>query len=394
MSINEKEYTARRITSTPNEDYNESQSCEPISTHNDTKTPVSLLQELCVRRRQTPKYEIVQQEGAAHEPTFKYRVTVGEAVATGSGSSKIKAKHDAAKNLYMQLETQNNTTKITDNNYLSTTKEKNIHVERSSFCCQSNCSSVVNRSILNQSNISDEKNPISELQDLMQRQKMASLKYVDVCEEGAAHSRIFYVICIVEARYCEAGFGTTKKAAKKQAATKILNILSPPRTINNNEIQIMAKPTVDDSFAPPLRRPYRNHEKSQAYEKSLLTYEWINKANNSNTTEWSMSDLLRKFILSNDSREKIMSLQDENIDLSSIEDPETYLKEIAEQQKFKLTFSDIDNPTNSNHCQCLVQLIIAKSAVAVIFGTSHVSLELARINAARNSLKFIRLITK
>ena len=40
-------------------------------------------QELYVRQGITPKYDLVQIEGAVHEPTFKYRVTVGEAVATG-----------------------------------------------------------------------------------------------------------------------------------------------------------------------------------------------------------------------------------------------------------------------------------------------------------------------
>merc|ERR1712110_1352632 len=79
------------------------------------KTPVSLLQELYVRKGITPKYDLVQIEGAVHEPTFKYRVTVGEAVATGSGSTKPKAKHDAAKNILMKLETKNNITSVTEN---------------------------------------------------------------------------------------------------------------------------------------------------------------------------------------------------------------------------------------------------------------------------------------
>merc|ERR1712025_1326440 len=63
------------------------------------KTPVSLLQELYVRRGVTPKYDLVQIEGQVHEPTFKYRVTVGEFVATGCGQSKKKAKHSAAKSI-------------------------------------------------------------------------------------------------------------------------------------------------------------------------------------------------------------------------------------------------------------------------------------------------------
>ena len=70
---------------------------------NAAKTPVSLLQELYVRRGLTPKYDLVQIEGAVHEPTFKYRVTIGEFVATGCGQSKKKAKHSAAKSILDKL---------------------------------------------------------------------------------------------------------------------------------------------------------------------------------------------------------------------------------------------------------------------------------------------------
>merc|ERR1719288_508552 len=75
----------------------ENLSSKPSSITNVQKTPVSLLQELYVRQGITPKYDLVQIEGAVHEPTFKYRVTVGDAVATGIGKSKKKAKSEAAK---------------------------------------------------------------------------------------------------------------------------------------------------------------------------------------------------------------------------------------------------------------------------------------------------------
>ena len=45
-----------------------------------SKTPVSVLQELLSRRGSTPNYELVQIEGAIHEPTFRYRVTVADVV--------------------------------------------------------------------------------------------------------------------------------------------------------------------------------------------------------------------------------------------------------------------------------------------------------------------------
>ena len=46
---------------------------------------------------------VSQIEGAVHEPTFKYRVSVGEVYATGSGQSKKKAKHEAAKAILTKL---------------------------------------------------------------------------------------------------------------------------------------------------------------------------------------------------------------------------------------------------------------------------------------------------
>jgi len=47
-----------------------------------SKTPVSVLQELLSRRGTIPKYELVQIEGAIHEPTFRYRVTVADVVGS------------------------------------------------------------------------------------------------------------------------------------------------------------------------------------------------------------------------------------------------------------------------------------------------------------------------
>lgn len=42
------------------------------------KTPVSVLQEVLSKRGITPSYELVQIEGAIHEPTFRYRVSFND----------------------------------------------------------------------------------------------------------------------------------------------------------------------------------------------------------------------------------------------------------------------------------------------------------------------------
>ena len=54
---------------------------------------VGALQERFQSRGITPQYRLVQVEGAStHDPTFSYEVIVGNLIATGSGSSKQRAK--------------------------------------------------------------------------------------------------------------------------------------------------------------------------------------------------------------------------------------------------------------------------------------------------------------
>jgi hypothetical protein len=42
------------------------------------KTPVSILQEMCIRTGDALQYELIHDGGGSHEPLFKYRVLVGE----------------------------------------------------------------------------------------------------------------------------------------------------------------------------------------------------------------------------------------------------------------------------------------------------------------------------
>ena len=78
-------------------------SVQPSSTFTVPKNPVSILQEIYVAEGITPRYDLIQIEGKVHEPTFKFRVTVGEIVALGSGNSKKIAKHEAARNILRKI---------------------------------------------------------------------------------------------------------------------------------------------------------------------------------------------------------------------------------------------------------------------------------------------------
>ena len=69
------------------------------------ENPKSLLQEKTQADvRETPRYELVSEEGPAHAPTFRSNCVVGEkVVGTGVGSSKKEAESNAAADALMNM---------------------------------------------------------------------------------------------------------------------------------------------------------------------------------------------------------------------------------------------------------------------------------------------------
>jgi ribonuclease-3 len=62
------------------------------------KDPKTALQEWALKRAlPLPAYDVVEQAGPSHAPTFVIRATVGDASATGTAGSKRGAEQDAAK---------------------------------------------------------------------------------------------------------------------------------------------------------------------------------------------------------------------------------------------------------------------------------------------------------
>ncbi|XP_015108998.1 interferon-inducible double-stranded RNA-dependent protein kinase activator A homolog isoform X3 [Diachasma alloeum] len=176
-----------------------------------TKTPVSVLQELLSRRGTTPKYELVQIEGAVHEPTFRYRVTVADVVdpivsAMGTGRSKKDAKHAAAKAVLDKLigvNTETPETPIPN----SIPETQNIQDMQGSYGEEK----VIN-------------NPIGSLQEMCMSRHWPPPKYTMEGEAGLPHERQFTIVCSM-LKYRQVGQGKSKKLAKRQAAHKMWQTL-------------------------------------------------------------------------------------------------------------------------------------------------------------------------
>ncbi|KAG5674542.1 hypothetical protein PVAND_004502 [Polypedilum vanderplanki] len=183
------------------------------------KTPISILQELLSRRGITPNYELVQIEGAVHEPSFRYRVSFNDKDAMGVGRSKKEAKHAAAKALIDKLTGMN----ISDQFYQ----------QKGSF---NNNGGTGGAATGNQS--FDEKNstgnPIGILQELCMQRHWPPPQYEVEVEIGLPHCREFTIACCV-LKFREVGTGKSKKVAKRQAAQRMWERLQN-QSLDQNEI--------------------------------------------------------------------------------------------------------------------------------------------------------------
>ncbi|XP_060581095.1 RISC-loading complex subunit tarbp2-like isoform X2 [Ruditapes philippinarum] len=164
------------------------------------KTPISYLQELCTKRGITPQYDLVANEGAVHEPTFIMRVTVGEISANGKGSSKKKAKHNAAQAALNQV----------------------LGVANGQAGAGGDA--VVNNITPSPGAVEGDGvgNPVGELQELTQKKLMKPPIYEFTSEQGPPHQKEF--VCIVKlGKIQETGSARSKKTAKRIAAQNMLN---------------------------------------------------------------------------------------------------------------------------------------------------------------------------
>jgi len=312
---------------------------------NAAKTPVSLLQELYVRRGLTPKYDLVQIEGQVHEPTFKYRVTIGEFVATGCGQSKKKAKHDAAKAILDKLRGA----------------QESGHAPMG----QPPIPDLASK-ILSPYDDGIQGNPVGTLQEMCMGRRWPPPTYELNHEEGLPHERMFTIHCVIEDRYTETGTGKSKKLAKRQAANKMIQKLRELPMENEDAFANID----EDELAQGLA-----HRLSQTREsgKGLSHSQQVSKFHK--TLKSSQGDVL-------------CSLKE--LTLKEVEDCVTMLEDIGKEQQFEVTFVEVEEESKRGLSQCMVQM--STLPVSVCYGQGE-DPEAAKQSAARDALDYLKLMT-
>ncbi|XP_023298829.1 interferon-inducible double-stranded RNA-dependent protein kinase activator A homolog isoform X2 [Lucilia cuprina] len=192
------------------------------------KTPVSLLQELLSRRGITPSYELVQIEGAIHEPTFRYRVSFNDKdvpfTAMGAGRSKKEAKHSAARALIDKL-----------------TGVQLPEPQTSPAGSNAAAGMDGNANAAGSGGDGADKivgNPIGWLQEMCMSRRWPPPNYETETEVGLPHERLFTIACTI-LNFREVGKGKSKKIAKRTAAHKMWTRLQETPIDNNQLVETM-----------------------------------------------------------------------------------------------------------------------------------------------------------
>ncbi|CAF2598835.1 unnamed protein product [Rotaria sp. Silwood2] len=178
------------------------------------KTPISFLQEICFRIHATPTYSLCPSEAqcTSNEPAFLYRVLVDDMIAFGKGSSKKRAKHKAALCMIEQCYAK---LKLADSLLVKTIEQY--------FLLKPLQTSNTSDDIMNNG---EKSNPIGKLQELTQKNWIRPPEYEFFDQENVSVPNSKTYSCQAKvATYIAEGNGLSKKIAKRQAATNLLNIL-------------------------------------------------------------------------------------------------------------------------------------------------------------------------
>ncbi|XP_065332889.1 RISC-loading complex subunit tarbp2-like isoform X3 [Cloeon dipterum] len=323
-----------------------------------SKTPVSVLQELLSRRGTTPKYELVQIEGAIHEPTFRYRVTVGEIIAVGTGRSKKEAKHAAAKAILDKL------VGISDN-----------PLPGGGPVPSNNNIPDVTSQMVSPFDDTIPGNPIGTLQEMCMSRRWPPPVYDLKSEKGLPHERLFTIACSVF-KNIETGTGKSKKLAKRQAAHKMwlklkdLPVEQPNANLGLEDDDEIAQRSSSGSHYAELKDSKIATLTPPHSQKVSMFHKSLKSSSGAKLNELQVSTPLAS---------------DANFNYVK------FLQEISHEQQFEVTFVDVEEKAKSGAVQCLVQL--STLPVAVCYGSGPTQKD-AQAAAARNALEYLKIMTK
>lgn len=308
--------------------------------------PVGALQERFQSRGITPQYRVVQAEGASHAPTFSFQVILGDLTSTGSGSSKKQAKHAAARAMLDKLDgrvpAQDGQTPLPP--------------------VQDNAANGAQAP----------GNTVGALQELCVKHGYPMPTYEMGTVGGQPHQRNFSMLSCV-GKLKETGAGGSKKDAKREAAQKMIDRLKSMGQNNGpapvNDVVVNNGTTeMDEETINKLANMKVETLNSAASQKVASFYRKLQGAGGTKLTNLHLTSLKNK-----------------------TGDYVNMLSELGKEQKFEVTYVEVEEKSDDDSTQCLVQLSTLPVAVCYGVGTD---VKTAHNDAARNALNYLKMMTK
>ncbi|CAH8544736.1 unnamed protein product [Heterobilharzia americana] len=238
-----------------------------IATH---RTPISILQEVCVKKGITPIYELVSSEGRIHEPLYVFLCTAGPFSATSKGASKKRAKHQAS---YLILLKMLNSRLLTESERYTL---RDIHIAAANVLGSDFMDSIDDVEL-------DEGNFVGQLQELCQRKIWPPPSYEFLTIPQSIPSGNEYSCKVRLWKWTHTGFGNSKKAAKRRAAYGLLgNITKNNLTIPQEALDYMEEETLsllDKQDQTSLKENKLENEASARISSKALRGLWNAKGN-------------------------------------------------------------------------------------------------------------------
>ncbi|CAL8076773.1 unnamed protein product [Calicophoron daubneyi] len=322
------------------------------------RTPISILQEVCVKKGITPIYELVSSEGPIHDPNYVYLCTAGPYSATSKGASKKKAKHQASYLVLLKMLASSNVSEY------EKAALRDLH---------HSAAEILGSDFLDSLEIDDpefaiyrmhreeEANYVGQLQELCQRNMWPPPSYEFVTITQALPITQKYHCRVKLWKWeCE-GYGISKKTAKRHAAAALFerivsqNLTIPPEALESMEEENLS--LLD------------KEEKASVQEAKFSVESEARIA----------SKALRLLCDSKGCRIQPIALNPSE----EIPDACQKLEEVAKDAKITLLYTYV-NTSRSGSVYCLIQL--STSPPYVIKSLPCDTLEEARQNAAARSI--------
>jgi len=347
--------------------------------------PVGALQERYQSRGVLPSYRVVQFEGMSHNPVFTYQVTIGDMSTMGSGNSKKQAKHAAARAMLDKIDGRvpaagmntpagmpqpnldNKTITASQSGTEATSQSNGANGTNGTGGTGGGGSPNAGNGTGNGTSLPS--NPIGSLQEYCVKCSLPLPIYDLQNTSGQPHQRNFEIIAKVGA-IASNGTGTSKKDAKRDAATALLDKLKAL----GSEVANAAGATTNgtEGVDEELAKQVSNMKVDILTPKhSKVLQDFYHKLQDSGKAK--LLALVRT------------SLRDPKLDCVRL------LAELSTEQNFDVTYVDIEERNANGEVQCLVQ--ISTMPVAVCHGVG-VDQSAANNIAARNALEYLKIMVK